>query len=144
MPGSARTADIDQMIATLPRDEAVLVKRLRALITECIPQATEKGYYDQALPFYTRNRLICFIWPPSSTWEPNANQEKRKAKGVALGFNQGNLMANEDGVLLAEGRKQVYMMYFKKLDDIDEQQVRALLFEAALIDEQFAKKKKKL
>jgi hypothetical protein len=144
MPGPTRTIDIDQMIATLPRGEAVLVKRLRALIMECIPQATEKAYYDYVMPFYTRNRLICFIWPPSAVWEPSADQEKQKAKGVALGFNQGHLMANEDGVLQAEGRKQVYKMYFKKLADIDEQQVRALLFEAALIDGQFAKKKKRL
>jgi len=143
MAGETKTVDVDQMIFTLPRNEQVLVKRLRALILECIPQATEKAYYDLGIPFYTRNRLICFIWPPSVVWEPNANDEKRKAKGVSLGFNQGNLMSNEDGVLLAEGRKQVYAMYFKKLDDIDEAQIRALLFEAALIDEQFAKKKKR-
>jgi hypothetical protein len=140
MPG---TVDIDQMIAALPRNEQVLVKRLRALVMECIPQATEKTYYDMGIPFYARNRLICFIWPPSMAWEPGANDEKRKAKGVSLGFNQGNLMSNEDGVLLAEGRKQVYVMYFKELSDIDEAQVRALLFEAAMIDEQFAKKKKR-
>src|SRR6478609_4351983 len=123
MAEQGRTVDIDQMIATLPRNEQVLVKRLRALILECIPQATEKAYYDLGIPFYTRNRLICFVWPPSVVWEPTANDEKRKAKGVSLGFNQGNLMSNEDGVLLAEGRKQVYAMYFKKLDDIDEAQI---------------------
>jgi hypothetical protein len=131
------------MIAALPRDEQVLVKRLRALVTECMPQAIEKTYEDMIMPFYTRNRMICFIWPPSAVWEANADYEKQKAKGVALGFNQGKLMSNEDGVLLAEGRKQVYMMYFKKPEDIDEIQLRALLFEAAMIDEQFAKKKKK-
>jgi len=143
MPGQHTTADVDQMIANLPRNEQVLVNRLRALVMECIPQATEKAYYDLGIPFYTRNRLICFIWPPSVVWEAGANHEKRMAKGVSLGFNQGKLMSNEDGVLLAEGRKQVYVMYFKKLDDIDEAQVRALLFEAAMIDEQFAKKKKR-
>lgn len=143
MPRAAKTVDIDQMIATLPRHEQVLVRRLRALVTECIPQATEKAYHGQVMPFYARNRLICFIWPPSVVWEPDANPERQMAKGVALGFNQGKLMSNEDGVLLAEGRKQVYMMYFKKLDDIDESRVRALLFEAAMIDEQFGKKKKK-
>jgi hypothetical protein len=143
MPTHATTADIDQMIATLPRNEQVLVKRLRALVMECIPQATEKAYYGLGIPFYTRNRLICFIWPPSMAWEPGTNDEKRKAKGVSLGFNQGNLMSNEDGVLLAEGRKQVHVMYFKELNDIDEAQVRALLFEAAMIDEQFAKKKRR-
>jgi hypothetical protein len=142
--GSANAVDISQMIATLPHEEQVLVKKLRALITECIPQATEKAYYSQGIPFYTRNRLICFIWPPSITWEPGVNDEKRKAKGVTLGFNQGNLMANEDGVLLAEGRKQVYVMYFKKLDDIVDNQIRALLYEAAMVDEQFAKKKKQI
>jgi hypothetical protein len=143
MRGQVRTVDIDQMIATLPPSEQVLVKRLRALVTECIPQATEKTYDDMVMPFYTRNRLICFIRPPSAVWGSNTDYEKQKAKGVALGFNQGKLMANEDGALLAEGRKQVYMMYFKKLSDIDENQVRALLFEAAMIDEQFTKRTKK-
>jgi len=130
------------MITALPREEQVLVNRLRALVTECIPHAIESAYEGQVMPFYTRNRLICFIWPPSAVWASNANYEKQKAKGVSLGFNQGNRMANEDGALLAEGRKQVYMMYFKTLADIDDQRVRALLFEAAMIDEQFAKRKK--
>jgi hypothetical protein len=141
MPAQAKTPDVDPMIATLPRNEQVLVRRLRSLVTECIPQATEKIYADIVMPFYSRNRLICFIQPPSTVLEPGATDEKQKSKGVALGFNQGNLMSNEDGVLLAEGRKQVYVMYFKKLDDVDEGQLRALLYEAALIDEQFAKKK---
>lgn len=143
MHEQAKAIDIDQMIANLPRNEQVMVKKLRSLVMECIPQATEKAYYDFAIPFYTRNRLICFIWPPSLSWESSAHHEKRKSKGVTLGFNQGNLMSNEDGLLLSEGRKQVYVMYFKRLEDIDEAQVRALLFEAALIDEQFARKKKK-
>jgi hypothetical protein len=143
MSKPAKSADIDQMIATLPRDEQVLVKRLRALVTECIPKATEKVYEDLVMPFYKRNRLICFIWPPSVVWGRNVSQNQ-KAKGVSLGFNQGKLMSNENGLLLSEGRKQVYMMYFKKLDDIDEHLIRALLFEAAMIDEQFAKTKKKL
>jgi hypothetical protein len=143
MAAQSGTADIDQMIANLPRNEQVLVRRLRALVMECIPHAMEKAYYDMGIPFYTHNRLICFIWPPSIDWDPGPGDKRRKEKGVSLGFNQGNLMSNEDGVLLSEGRKQVYVMYFKKLDDIDEGQVKALLFEAAMIDEQFARKKKK-
>jgi hypothetical protein len=147
----ATTDDIDQMIATLPRNEEVLVKRLRFLIGEYLPQAEEKAYYGLGIPFYRRNRLICFIWPPSVFWEPmgkkdygkKTKNEKHRAKGVSLGFCQGNLMSNEDGLLLAEGRKQVYVIYFRKLDDVDENQVRSLLFEAAMIDEQFDKKKKR-
>jgi len=66
-----------------------------------------------------------------------------KMKGVTLGFCQGNLMSNDDGVLLAEGRKQVYCMYFNSLDEIDDEQIRALLFEADMVDQQFQKKKRK-
>jgi hypothetical protein len=141
MRNTEKTVDIDLLIADLPRSEQALVKRLRALVAECIPQAKEKAYPGFCMPFYTRNRLICFIWPPSVQWTASANPEKQKAKGVALGFNQGNLMSNDDGMLLAEGRKQVHVTYFKKLNDLDETRVRALLFEAALIDEQFGKKK---
>ena len=117
------------------------MKRLRSLILECLPKAEEKVSYS--VPFYRRNRMICFIWPPSIFWGPNRTLETQQAKGVALGFCQGNLMSNEDRVLLAEGRKQVYCMYFYSLKDINDSQLRALLFEAGLVDESFRKKKRK-
>ena len=132
---------VDELLLDLPKGERVLVERLRALIMECIPEATEKAYYGMGVPFYTRNRLICFIWPASVFWGPKRTVETQHAKGTALGFNQGNLMSNEDGVLLSEGRKQVYVMYFHKLSDIDENQIRALLYEALLLDDSFKKKK---
>lgn len=133
---------IEEMLSTLPKKEQVLVNRLRALITECIPKAEEKAYYGEGIPFYRHNKLICFIWPASVFWGPKRTPETQKAKGTSLGFNQGYLMSNEDGVLLAEGRKQVYVMYFHTVDDINEEQVRALLFEAAMIDDTFRKPKK--
>ncbi len=126
---------IDEIIADLPKHEQVVVKRLRSLILECLPKATEKNNYG--VPFYTRNRMICFIWPPSVYWGPKKSDYQQK--GVTLGFCQGNLFANEDGTLLAEGRKQVYCMYFNRVDEINEEQIRALLFEADLIDQQFRK-----
>ncbi len=132
---------VDEIIISLPRAEQVLMKRLRSLILECLPKAEEKVSYG--VPFYGRNRMICFIWPPSIFWGPNRTLETQQAKGVALGFCQGNLMSNEDRVLLAEGRKQVYCMYFHSLKDINESQLRALLFEAGLVDESFRKKKRK-
>lgn len=132
------------MIASLPRDERVLVNRLRALVAECVPKATELAYYGLGVPFYRHNKLICFIWPPSVYWDPRGKRkEPANPKGVGLGFNQGNMMSNEDGALLAEGRKQVYILYIKSMKDLDESQVRALLFEAAMLDDEFAKKKKK-
>jgi hypothetical protein len=141
MHGNATS--VDELLMNLPRAEQVLVKRLRALITECIPKATEQVYYDIGLPFYRHNKLICFIWPASLRRGSKRTPETQDEKGTSLGFNQGYLMANEDGVLQAEGRKQVYVMYVKSIKDLDENQVRALLYEAAMIDDQFRKKKKR-
>ncbi len=131
---------VDEVIMSLPRSEQVIVKRLRALILECLPKATEKISYR--VPFYKRHRMICFIWPPSIYWGPKKQWNDKEEKGVTLGFCQGNLMSNEDGVLLAEGRKQVYCMYFKSLKEIKNEQIRALLFEAEFVDEGFTKKTK--
>ncbi len=134
---------VDEMIANLPKAEQVLVQRLRNLVQECLPFATEKAYFGMGIPYYTHNRMICFIWPATVFWGPKRTKETQNAKGTSLGFCYGNLMANDDGALLAEGRKQVYVMYFHKLSDINENQVRALLYEASLVDESFSKKKKR-
>lgn len=128
---------VDEVISDLPAAEQVIVKRLRSIIVECLPHATEKNNYG--VPFYTRNRMICFIWPPSIYWGPK--RESLNKKGVTLGFCQGNLFSNDDNVLLAEGRKQVYCIYFNTLREINEDQLRALLFEADLIDQEFKKKR---
>jgi hypothetical protein len=133
----------EELLLGLPRKEQTIINRLRSLITECIPNATEHIYDDVDIPFYRHHRLICFIWPASISWQSNRTSETLNEKGTSLGFNQGYLMSNENGVLHAEGRKQVFMMYFKSIKDLDENLVRALLFEAAMIDEQFGKKKKK-
>lgn len=134
---------IDEMLATLPKDEKILVNRLRALVTECLPKAEEKSYYDMGVPFFRHNKLICFIWPPSLFWGKKGSIEQARTKGTSLGFNQGYLMSNEDGVLKAEGRKQVYVLYIKSLKELDEDLVKALLFEAGMIDDEFGEKKKK-
>lgn len=132
---------VEEMIINLPKTEQVIVQRLRALVQECLPAAAEKPYYGAGVPFYTHHRMICFIWPASVFWGPKRTEAFQKAKGVSLGFCQGNLMANEGGVLQSEGRKQVYVMYFHSLQDIKEEQVRALLFEAGMIDDGFGKEK---
>lgn len=134
---------VDEMILQLPKNEQAIVKRLRALVQECLPAAAEKEYYGAGVPFYTHHRMICFIWPASVYWGKKSKEEATKNKLVGLGFCQGNLMSNGNGILKSEGRKQVYCLYINSLAEIDEEQIRALLFEAGLIDEMFAKKKVK-
>ncbi len=133
-------ATVEEVILSLPKQEQVIMNKLRLLILECLPKVTEKISYG--VPFYSHHRMICFIWPPSILWGPKQTLETQQAKGVTLGFCQGNRMANEDGVLLAEGRKQVYCMYLTSTKEIQEEQIRALLFEADLVDEGFKKTKK--
>jgi hypothetical protein len=130
---------VEEVILNLPRNEQVIVRHLRALILETLPHVTEKNNYG--VPFYTRNRMMLFIWPPSVYWGPK--KEQLNSKGVTLGFSQGYLMSNDGGILLAEGRKQVYCMYFHTLKEINDEQLRALFFEADMVDQLFQKKKKK-
>jgi hypothetical protein len=129
---------VEELLLSLPKNEQAIVKHLRDLVIECLPFATEKMSYG--VPFYTRNRMICFVWPPSVSWGPK--KENAQVKGVTLGFCQGKLFSNDQGLLLKEGRKQVYCMYFKKPDEINDSDIRALLFEAELIDASFKKNKK--
>jgi hypothetical protein len=136
---SGPAKSVDEAILSLPRPEQVIVNRLRTLILECLPKSIEKISYG--VPFYKRHRMICFIWPPSIYWGPKKQWNDKEERGVTLGFCQGNLMSNEDRILLAEGRKQVYCMYFKSLKEINDEQIRALLFEAEFVDEGFAKKR---
>lgn len=140
MTTSRLTGSVDEVIESLSKTEQIIVKRLRTIILDCLPKAEEKNSYG--VPFYRRNRMICYIWPSSIQWGQTKKVDPERL--VVLGFCQGNLMANEDKVLFAEGRKQVYCMYFKTLTQINEAQIRALLYEAGMIDEEFKKKKLKL
>ena len=136
---------MEEIILDLPRGEQVIVKRLRALILECLPSATEKNnfgdpYMERGHVLYSHNRMICYIWP--SSFAKGKAKETHQAKGVSLGFCQGNLFVNEGGVLLREGRKQVSCMYFKTLKDVNDEKIRSLLFEGEIIDQGFRKTEK--
>jgi|SRR5688572_27895039 len=138
----ASKKSVDEMILGLPRAEQAMVKRLRTLVMECLPKAIEKPYYGEGVPFYTHHKMICFIWPSSVVWGPKASKQP-KSSGVSLGFCQGNLMSNEGGILMSEGRKQVYVMYLHTLKDIEEDKIKALLFEAGMIDDSFGYRKRR-
>lgn len=130
---------IEEVIDDFPPAPRLIMKRIRSLILECLPRATEKLSYG--VPFYSHHRMICFIWPPG--YNPLMKKKGGKIETrVGLGFCQGNRMSNADGALLSEGRKQIYYMYFESLQEIIDAQIRALLFEAELVDESFKRKKK--
>ncbi len=117
--------DLDDLYAFLPDHELNMVKALRALVYECIPEIKEKLSYN--VPFFRLHRNICFIWPGSVPWGSTF-------EGVQFGFTKGHLLADEEEYLDAGKRKYVRIRTYQALADIDFEKLRLLLFEAQLID----------
>ena len=131
--------DVEDFLDYLPKDELAIVKILRTLIFECIPNCQEKLSYN--VPFYRRKKNIFFIWPSSIAWG------NMKQRGVRLGFTSGYLMRDEINYLDKGERKQVYYKDFYSVADIEIDLLKTYLFEAGLIEESLphvqAKKKLK-
>ncbi len=109
----------------LPESELEIVEELRALVYECIPDCKEKLSYN--VPFFSRNKTICFIWPGSVPWGSIK-------EGVLIGFSRGNMLSDYAGYLEKGSRKSVYTKTFLSVDEIDHQLIKDYLFEALEID----------
>ncbi len=116
---------MDEFFQSLPKNEQVISRRLRTLILDADPGIREQFSYG--VPYYFRKRRICFVWPQSSQYGP-------KDALVSLGFCYGHMLSNEQGVLLSEGRSQVYIIKYSSLNDINEPVINALLQEALMVD----------
>jgi hypothetical protein len=90
--------------------------------------------------------MVCFIWPVSAPNAPKAKNQTQDGTILSLGFCYGNKLSNAQGLLLAEGRKQVYIIRFKSVQDLDklENQVREIIMEAVMLDGASRKKPKSL
>ncbi len=118
--------DLDDLYAYLPADELQMVKALRNLVYECIPEVKEKLSYN--VPYFKVRRNICFIWPGSVPWGGTF-------EGVQFGLVKGYLLA-DSSYLEAGKRKYVRLKVFRSLAEIDFDKLRALLFEALALDEE--------
>ncbi len=119
--------NIDEFFDFLPEDELKIVRLLRSIIFNCLPNCTEKLNYN--VPFYRLRKPTCFIWPASVMWG-----DKVTYQGVRLGFNQGYLLKDEINFLEKGTRKQVYWKSFHDLKEINIDLVKTYLFEAAEVD----------
>jgi len=122
---------IGDFLDFLPDNEFIIVEELRNLIYQCIPDIKEKLSYN--VPFFHRNRNICFIWPASVPW---GNIPK---EGIQLGFTSGNLINDFAGYLDFGTRKNVATKTFYSREEIEANLVRAYLFEALEVDNAFGK-----
>ena len=117
--------DLDDLFAFLPTEELEIVKALRLLVYECIPEVKEKLSYN--VPFFRVKKTICFIWSGSVPWGGTF-------EGVQFGFTKGHLLLNEDNYLAAGKRKYVRTITFSSIKEIDFERLRLLLYEANIVD----------
>lgn len=119
-------SSVDDFLGFLPENEKKIVDILRALVFQAIPECTEKLSYN--VPYYYRNKRICYIWPSSVPWG------NVKLDGVQLGFCYGNLIPDEIGFLEKGKRKQVYVKTFLSPTDIEHDMVKTYLEMALEVD----------
>ena len=118
--------DVEEFIDALPTKERAISRYLRSLILDVDPRITEKLSYG--VPYFSRKRRICFIWPQSAPYGP-------KDALVSLGFCYGHMLSNVQGILKLEGRTQVSIIKDSLLNEINVPLVNAILVEALLVDD---------
>lgn len=120
---------IEEYISKLPANEKKIAAKLHKVICSMLPGAEEK--FTFGVPHYFGNSRICFLWPSS------VSGGKIK-EGIALGFCQGYLMGNEEGILKREGKTNISVIFYTSVKQIDEPVLCELLAEAIMIDERAA------
>ena len=126
--------DWTEFSRALPKEEHLIFHILRNLILETEPRLIEKMNYG--VPYYVRNRMVCFIWPVSAPNAPAAKNQTWNDTIVSLGFCYGNRLSNEQGILFAEGRKQVYIVRLRSMKDLRslQQPISEIIQEAVMVD----------
>ena len=110
----------------LGKEEFVLVKTLKDILEESVPNLKVKLAYN-TLFFYGRKNMF-FIWPPSIRWG------KKGPRAVQLGFIQGYLLHDPNGLLEAYNRKQVRIIHYNAVEDIDPEVIQNFAIQAYDID----------
>jgi hypothetical protein len=113
----------EQFLAAFSAGIQALAGHLRVLIRRTIPNIDEAVYSGWRLIGYRvrhsgRSRYFCYIAP--------------FADRVALGFEYGVLLANDAGLLEGTGT-QVRYVTIRQPEDIREQELAALIAEAAMV-----------
>ena len=125
-PQPFKFQSLEQFFDHLPAHEREIVIVLREIILASIPDCREKLSYN--VPYYSRKRRICFIWPASVPWGGV------QLNGVQLGFCQGYRLNDPAAYLEKGNRKQVYTRTFHDLAEVDLDLLQGYLRQAAEFD----------
>lgn len=126
--------NINDFLNYLPKKELEVTIFLREIVLQIMPHAKEKLSWN--IPSYTINKSVCFIWPASVKWG-----KKETYEGVRFGFMHGNLLNPTSQYFDLGKRKMVSWRDFKSIDEINVAILKATIYEAIFVDEQFSKKK---
>ncbi|MFL1896434.1 DUF1801 domain-containing protein [Aquimarina sp. 2-A2] len=116
--------NVDKYIEQQDLEISLIVSTIRDIILSCAIQI--RGEIKHRIPFFSYHSNICYI-----------NVRNRV---VDLGFVNGYLLSNHQGVLDEKDRKSVRTITFKSIGDVNKGLIRELVFEAILIDEEKKKK----
>jgi len=117
---------VNDFLDYVPAEELPHIELLRDLVFECIPNVKEKLSFN--VPFFSRKKNICCIWPASVPW---GNVPENS---IVLGFTQGHRLPDPYGVLNSGTRKYVRTIEFLNSEEIDTEMVRFYLYEALELD----------
>lgn len=125
---------VEEYISLLPDDERAIAAYLRHIVLNTSPKFTEKLSYG--VPYFYINSRVCFIWPASAPLSIHK-------QGVQLGFCKGNQLINPHGIMDMAERKEVGIVLYTQINQINEDLVKELLFEAIELDALATSRKKK-
>ena len=117
---------IDDFLDSLEGPEKLITEELRRITLSALPDIQERLSYN--VPFYSRFKRICYIWPASVPWGG-----LKPGDGVAFGFCQGDKIRH-GGYLETGTRKHVAIKRYQSLKEIDLALLVDLLVEAYEID----------
>lgn len=118
---------VSDFLNHLPPHELEIVDKLRGIVLEAMPDATEKLAYN--VPFYYLNKRVCYIWPSSVPWGGIS-------AGVSMGFCQAMLFDKLSEKLEFGNKKEIGTLSFTHTSAIDEGVVWLLIKKAKLVDEE--------
>ncbi len=121
----AKHKDFDSFLDALSSSEQAICLRIRDLILQNFPNLRETWAYGA--PFYKGRSRVCFLYPASLPYSG-------VKEGVNFGFNRGNLLSNEHGLLNLENRKEVAYIAVLTEKDVREELFLEILHEAIILD----------
>ena len=104
--------EVEKYIIQYPDEFVDIMLRLRLLIYEVVPEATEAIKWS--MPHFSLRRPILYI---------------RGCKNhVTLAFHDGRMLNDPDGMLLGTGKQMKYLK-FRNMNDIDEEMLKRWILE---------------